>query len=225
MDKEEKELLEEIKNFDINNLYQKGSYIDYFIQNCWTQGYIIKVRSNNKYDISSLLSHNQIKIDEDISSNYFGFFGENSFKNACPTRGICLNKELYRMQANQILQIFTIKLKKSNIELNFDLKEKKKIKNKNQEKENKIDDNKDGKKEEKKNDEKKDEIKNEDNIDNMNKEKKEEKNENNISNDNNKEKKNIIDNNKNEDNKEKGNRSNNNETDKNKDLAVNSSEQ
>ena len=109
MDKDEKELLDELKNFDINNLYQKGSYIDFFIQNCWTQGYILKVRPNNKYDISFMLSQNQIKCIDDISSHYFGFFGENSFKNECATRGMCFNKELYRMQAKQILQLFHIK--------------------------------------------------------------------------------------------------------------------
>ena len=140
MDKDEKELLNELKNFDINNLYQKGSYIDFYIQNCWTQGYILKVRHNNKYDISFMLSQNQIEYIEDISSNYFGFFGENSFKNECATRGMCFNEELYKMHPKQILQLFHIKLKKSNIELNFDLNYNKK--NKNQEKYNKIYDKK-----------------------------------------------------------------------------------
>ena len=217
MDKDEKELLDELKNFDINNLYQKGSYIDFFIQNCWTQGYILKVRPNNKYDISFMLSQNQIKCIDDISSHYFGFFGENSFKNECATRGMCFNKELYRMQAKQILQLFHIKLKKSNIELNFDLNEKKK--NKNQEKENKIDDNRDDKneknleKEKNEKNEKNNEIKNEDNTNNLNKEKDEYKNENNISKDNNSEKENNIDANKNDENN------------KSKELVTNQSEQ
>ena len=205
MDKDEKDLLDQLKNFDINNLYQKGSYIDFSTQNCWTQGYILKVRGNNRYDISFMISPNQTKVIDDISSHYFGFFGENSFKNECVTRGICFNKELYRMHAKQILQIFNIKLKKSNIELNFDLTEKNKTKNKEKEKDqgNKIDDNKDDKKEKKEEneiDEKNNEIKKEDNIINLNKEKDKEKNENNISNENNKEKENNINNKKNDKN-------------------------
>ena len=226
MDKDEKELLDELKNFDINNLYQKGSYIDFFYHNCWTQGYILKVRNNNKYDISLMLSHNQIKCFDDISSQYFAFFGENSFKNACITRGMCFNKELYRMQAYQILQLFNIKLKKSNIELNFDLKEKKKNKNNNQGKENKIDDNRDNKKKEKEEKENNEIIKHEDNTHNLYKENNEEKNENNIPND--KENNGDNNNNKNDDKMEKENNIDNNiinENEKNKEMTKILSEQ
>ena len=31
MEKAEKELLDELKNFDMTTLYQKGSYIDFFV--------------------------------------------------------------------------------------------------------------------------------------------------------------------------------------------------
>ena len=96
-----------------------------------------------------MVNPNQIKFIEDISSNYFGYFGENSFKNECVTRGMCFNKELYRMQVKQIFQLFNIKLKKSNFELNFNFNVKNKNKNKEKEikekekdKDNKIDDNK-----------------------------------------------------------------------------------
>ena len=130
MEKAEKELLDELKNFDMTTLYQKGSYIDFFVQNYWTQGYILKNRQNNKYDIAFMLNQNQLKAIGDISSKFFGFFGENSFKQEIMPRGICFNKELYQMQTKQILQYFNIKLKKANIELNNDLKSKKKVKNK-----------------------------------------------------------------------------------------------
>ena len=130
MDKAEKELLDELKNFDMTTLYQKGSYIDFLIQSYWTQGYILKNRQNSKYDIAFMLNQNQLKAIGDISSKFFGFFGENSFKQEIMPRGICFNKELYQMQPKQILQFFNIKLKKANIELNNDLKSKKKAKNK-----------------------------------------------------------------------------------------------
>ena len=142
MEKEEKDLLDLLKDFDINNLYQKGSYIDFCIQNYWTQGYILKVRPNNKYDISFILNQNQIKNIGDISNHFFGYFGEYSFKNDVESRDACFNRELYQMEPRQILQLFNIKLKKSNIELNLDIKDKKTtIKNKNHEtdkKENEI---------------------------------------------------------------------------------------
>ena len=130
MEKAEKELLDELKNFDMTTLYQKGSYIDFFVQNYWTQGYILKNRQNNKYDIAFMQNQNQLKAIGDISSKFFGFFGENSFKQDIMPRVICFNKELYQMQTKQILQYFNIKLKKANIELNNDLKSKKKVKNK-----------------------------------------------------------------------------------------------
>jgi len=131
MEKTEKELLDELKNFDITTLYQKGSYIDFLIQNFWTQGYILKNHQNNKYDIAFILNQNQVKAIGEISSKFFGFFGENSFKQETMPRGICFNKDLYQMLPKQILQLFNFKLKKANIELNNDLKSKKKINNKN----------------------------------------------------------------------------------------------
>ena len=98
MEKAEKELLDELKNFDMTTLYQKGSYIDFFVQNYWTQGYILKNRQNNKYDIAFMLNQNQLKAIGDISSKFFGFFGENSFKQEIMPRGICFNKELYQRE-------------------------------------------------------------------------------------------------------------------------------
>ena len=131
MEKTEKELLDELKNFDITTLYQKGSYIDFLIQNFWTQGYILKNHQNNKYDIAFILNQNQVKAIGEISSKFFGFFGENSFKQETMPRSICFNKDLYQMLPKQILQLFNFKLKKTNIELNNDLKSKKKVNNKN----------------------------------------------------------------------------------------------
>ena len=55
MEKDEKALLEELKFFDMNNLYQKGSYVDFNFQNYWFQAYINKVRPNNKYESLPLL--------------------------------------------------------------------------------------------------------------------------------------------------------------------------
>ena len=150
MEKNEKELLDELKNFDISSLYQKGSYIDFLFQNYWTQGYILKVRQNNKYDIAFILNQNQMKSVCDIPDHFFGFFGENSFKQEVEYRGTCFNKELYQMQPKQIIQLFNIKLKKYNIQLNSEIKEPKKVMT---QKENKKDDKSDDKTE---NNEKKD---------------------------------------------------------------------
>ena len=133
MEKDEKELLDELKNFDIKSLFQKGSYIDFFIQHYWTQGYIIGVKPNNRYDVSFLLNQNQTQIIENIPSHNFSFFGENTFRSDSLSRGICFNIELYNKNANGILHLFKIKLRKTNIELNYDLKEKKKKRNQKKE--------------------------------------------------------------------------------------------
>ena len=138
MEKSEKALLDELKFFDFNNLYQKGSYIDFCFQNFWTQGYILKIRQNNKYDLSFLYHPNDTKDIDDISYNHIGFFGEHSYKNEIDTRNVIFNKDLCNnsTEVKQIYQLLKLKLKKSNLELDFENKEKKKTKNKECEKNN-----------------------------------------------------------------------------------------
>ena len=137
MEKEEKALLEELKNFDIINLYQKGSYIDFNFQNYWTQGYILGVHPNNKFDISYLYHPSDTKDLPEINSKYLGFFGEYSYKNDFGFRNVLFNRELDSVNIKQIYQKFKLKLKKSNLEIIYENKEKKKPKNKEKEKNNK----------------------------------------------------------------------------------------
>ena len=184
MEKNEKELLDELKNFDINNLYQKGSYIDFLFQNYWTQGYILKVRQNNKYDIAFILNQNLMKSVCDIPCHFFGFFGENSFKQEVEYRGASFNKELYQMQPKQIIQLFNIKLKKYNIQLNSEIKEPKKVMSQKQNKKDCKSDDKTGNNEKKDNEidvkeEKNKEIKTENKSSNKNENINENNNENN----------------------------------------------
>ena len=130
MEKDEKALLEELKFFDMNNLYQKGSYIDFNFQNYWFQAYINKVRPNNKYDISFLYHPSDTKEAAEMSSKSFAFFGEHSYKTEMGFRNVCFNKELFETDLKQILQKFKLKLKKSNLDFDFENKDKKKLKNK-----------------------------------------------------------------------------------------------
>ena len=130
MEKDEKALLEELKFFDMNNLYQKGSYIDFNFQNYWFQAYIQKVRANNKYDITFLYNPSDTKDAAEINSKFFGFFGEHSYKIEMGCRNICFNREIYENDIKQILQKFKLKLKKSNLDFDFENKDKKKSKNK-----------------------------------------------------------------------------------------------
>ena len=129
MEKDEKALLEELKFFDMNNLYQKGSYIDFNFQNYWFQAYINKVRPNNKYDISFLYHPSDTKEAAEMSSKSFAFFGEHSYKTEMGFRNVCFNKELFETDLKQILQKFKLKLKKSNLDFDFENKDKKKLKN------------------------------------------------------------------------------------------------
>ena len=151
MEKDEKALLEELKFFDMNNLYQKGSYIDFNFQNYWFQAYIQKVRANNKYDISFLYNPSDTKDADEINSKFFGFFGEHSYKIEMGCRNICFNKELYENDIKQTLQKFKLKLKKSNLDFDFENKDKKKSKNKENDNDNNVN-NKEIKNNEDKND-------------------------------------------------------------------------
>ena len=128
MEKEEKALLEELKFFDMNNLYQKGSYVDFNFRGGWTPGYILKVHSTNKYDLSFQFHPSDIKNVAEINSNYLGFLGEHTFKNDIDLRNFALNTELYRTDIKQVLQMLKLKLKKSNVYPENENKEKRKSK-------------------------------------------------------------------------------------------------
>ena len=174
MEKNEKALLDELKFFDINNLYQKGSYIDFNFQNFWTQGYIIKARSNNKYDLSFLYHPSDTKNVAEISNNSLAFFGEHSYKNEIDLRNVIFNKELYDNDLKQIFQKFKLKLKKANLDFDFENKEKKKSKNKEKEKEkDKEKDNNEIKKDEKKTDDNNEKLEKKEKKENINENKEE----------------------------------------------------
>jgi hypothetical protein len=125
MEKDEKELINELKFFDKNTLYQKGAYIDFCLQNNWYQAYIVKPRQNNKYNIAFTFINNQIQRLNEVPIKCFGIFCENYFKEIVRSRGDCFNQDLCKTNLKQILQLFNIKLKKFNIQLNKDFKEEK----------------------------------------------------------------------------------------------------
>ena len=133
MENEEKALLKELKFFDINNLYQKGSYIDFNIQNIWTQGFILKTRPNNKYDVCFLYHPSDTKNVAEINNSYLAFFGEHSNKIEIDSRKVIFNKDLCGMDTKQIIMKLKLKLKKNNLDLDSG---KNKTKNKDTEKNN-----------------------------------------------------------------------------------------
>ena len=57
----EKNILEQIKSLKLKNLFQIGTYVDIYINNCWCQGIIKDIKPKDKYDVLYLSKDNQFK--------------------------------------------------------------------------------------------------------------------------------------------------------------------
>ena len=93
MELKEKDLIEKTKSIKMNNLFIKGTYADLYIQSTWRQGYIIEMKSNNKYDIIFLLNQ-EIKRKNDMAFSSLGIIGDNTNKSENIKRSKCLNNTI-----------------------------------------------------------------------------------------------------------------------------------
>ena len=91
----EKDLIETTKSIKMNNLFIKGTYVDLYIQSTWRQGYIIEMKSNNKYDIIYLSNQEQIKRKNDMPFSSLGIIGDNTNKSENIIRSRCLNNIIF----------------------------------------------------------------------------------------------------------------------------------
>ena len=152
MELKEKNLIEKAKSIEMNNLFIKGAYIDLHIQSIWRQGYIIQMKSNNKYDIIFLLNKEKIHRTNDLPISSLGIIGDNTSNPENILRQKCLNNNIIEKDIEDLIEFLNQKLG----EFNISLSEYKFLKNE----ESKNEENKD---EENKNEENKDEKNNESN--------------------------------------------------------------
>ena len=85
---------ENLKNFPMDKILKKDSYINVLINENYYQGYIREIKSNSKYEISYLITSNKLENKNNLTSKEIFFFGYNYLSNNYNTRDIFLNQKL-----------------------------------------------------------------------------------------------------------------------------------
>ena len=117
MEISEKDLIEKAKSIKMNNLFVKGMYVDLYIQSKWRQGFIIEMKSNNKYDIIYLLDQEQIRRKNDMNFASLGIIGDNTNKSENIIRSKCLNNIIFQMENEEVVDLLKEKINEFMIDL------------------------------------------------------------------------------------------------------------
>ena len=133
---ETKKILENLKNFPIDQILKKDTYINVLINEIYYQGYIKEIKPNSKYDVFYLASSNKLETKNNLTSKEVSFLGSNYLSSNYNIREIFLNDkindvlldtDLNLMILNKIREIYLdINIINNEIE-NFNMKEKKYI--------------------------------------------------------------------------------------------------
>jgi hypothetical protein len=73
--------LEKLKNFPIESILTKYSYIEVLINENWLQGYIKDVKPNNRYDIIAINISEKTTIKNNLTAKEVAFLGCHNFHN------------------------------------------------------------------------------------------------------------------------------------------------
>ena len=114
----EKQLLEKIKNIQMNKLFNKGTYVDILTNNVWKQGIIKDIKPNNKYDIIYLFKESQFKKKPDTPIASISIIGENTSLSDNLIRTKCLNNDIFQLENKEALELLTESIQSLNIDLN-----------------------------------------------------------------------------------------------------------
>ena len=114
----EKQLLEKIKNIQMNKLFNKGTYVDILTNNVWKQGIIKDIKLNNKYDIIYLFKESQFKKKPDTPIASISIIGENTSLSDNLIRTKCLNNDIFQLENKEALELLTESIQSLNIDLN-----------------------------------------------------------------------------------------------------------
>ena len=114
MDDSEKEILENLKNFDTKKLLKKDSYVEIQTAEGFKQGFIYDKKEKEKYDIFI----QNVKGLHEIPINILNFYYENDYSEESKQRNVVINFDLCNKQPSSIINYINIKLKSFNIKLN-----------------------------------------------------------------------------------------------------------
>ena len=113
----EKNILEQIKSLKLKNLFQIGTYVDIYINNCWCQGIIKDIKPKDKYDVLYLSKDNQFKRKTDTSLSSLSILGENITSIENIIRANCLENDILQSKSEELIDFFQQKLQELNIDL------------------------------------------------------------------------------------------------------------
>ncbi len=111
MDESEKSLSENLKNFDILRLIQKGYYAEISINDSVFPVYIVSQKENQKFEIF-FQGRNH-----DVPMQVINIFGENDFSEETKQRKIAINISLYNLDTSELLNNLYSHLLRCNINL------------------------------------------------------------------------------------------------------------
>ena len=114
MDESEKEILENLKNFDTKKLIMKDTYVEFQPHDSLRQGYVEDIKGNYKYE---LFIQNMNKLD-DIPINVLNYYCENDYSEEIKNRDNIINEELININPDRLISSINLKLKSFNIKLN-----------------------------------------------------------------------------------------------------------
>ena len=117
MEESEKELLENIKNFDTKKLLMKQTYVEILLNDSFRQAFIYEVKGNGNEDIFILGIQNVNNI-LNIPINMLYYFSENDYSEEYKMRDQVLNLQLKDSNPEKLISQINKKLKSFNIKLN-----------------------------------------------------------------------------------------------------------
>ena len=118
MENYEKNLIEKIKSIKLQNLFKKGTYVDYFTNNFYCQGIIKDINQNKKYDVIYIFKDNQHKRKSDVPLSSLSIIGENAINiDGSSIRKKCLNTDIYQSETKELIELLNQKIQELNINL------------------------------------------------------------------------------------------------------------
>ena len=110
--------LEKLKNFPIESILTKYSYIEVLINENWLQGYIKDVKPNNRYDIIAINISEKTTIKNNLTAKEVAFLGCHNFHNN-NIREIYLDEKMKDIDINNLNSLILKKLAEINIDINI----------------------------------------------------------------------------------------------------------
>ena len=111
MEEIDKELLENLKNFEFKKLFIKKYYVELQKYDSFYQSYIIEQKENDKYELYIINHRNKVE----VPINMLNFYSENEYTEQDKIRDNCINIDLLSLQPELIINTIKEKIKIFNI--------------------------------------------------------------------------------------------------------------